>query len=131
LYTIGRQHGAGTNMAEQQKTQALPSLPQLPSKGASHSHSVDKENIDPFSDQQKAAGPGLFGVPPTKQQFGAKLAGNTRKPLQDITALMLAQQEASQGHHSRSLHSVLGWPCNSSRLCQQQLLSHQLTDARY
>lgn len=93
FYANARQHGAGTNMAaEQQKGQALPSLPQPASKGAIHY--VEKENIDPFLDQHKAAGPGLYGVPPTKQQFGPKLAGNTRKPLQDITALILAQQEA-------------------------------------
>lgn len=107
-------HGAGTNMAaEQQKGQAscLPSLPQPASKGPTHY--VDKENIDPFLDQHKATGPGLYGVPPTKQQFGAKLAGNTRKPLQDITALILAQQEARLDCLEHAF-SALGWSATAA-----------------
>lgn len=58
------------------------------------SYHADKENIDPFFDQQHSSGPGpsMFGMPSGKQQFSrATSSGKGRMPLADITALCMLQ----------------------------------------
>lgn len=59
------------------------------------SHHADKENVDPFFEQQQStqlSGPGMFGMPSGKQQFSrAASSGKGRTPLADITALCMLQ----------------------------------------
>lgn len=58
------------------------------------SYHADKENIEPFFDQQHSSrpGPSMFGMPSGKQQFSrATSSGKGRMPLADITALCMLQ----------------------------------------
>lgn len=69
-----------------QKGEAAPALPKV--------HHADKENIDPFFDQQKRfqSDPGLFGAPVAKHLGKASNSSSKgRTPLQDITSLFMLQ----------------------------------------
>lgn len=81
-------------MEHKEEGAAAASVPAMPKSG----HFADKENINPLFDQPKScgqSGPGLYGIPPPKQQFarGASTGKGRmmRTPLADITALCMLQ----------------------------------------